>query len=256
MRQFSMGEAWNEAIAILKQNWLLYAGVTIATLIISYGITYLLNPETFSQILNPLNAQKNVGWMQGQSISESISSSISSIIGSIPALFIWRHALARGADAQSSLVYAAIAAIPYMIGFFLMLIPVVIGLILLIIPGLYLYARLGLFGPIMAANNSYNMMEAIGKSWEMTRENGFAIVLYYFILGIIYIMLMGLGMALIGFGFFNSGANIETIGTASIILLVTVGFPLFLFVSLISSVVPAGIYRALAQDNDMADVFA
>lgn len=243
-------------MAVLRPNWVLYAAVTLVTLIFTSGLTYFLTPEAFGAALNPLNANRNIGWMAGQSAVESIVSTITSIVGLIPSLFIWRHALARGADTSNSLVYAAVAAIPYLIGFILLMIPLAIGLLLLIVPGLYLYARVGLFGTVMAADESYNMFNAIGKSWEITRDNGFRIVLYYIFLAVIYFLVAMLAVAVVGFGFFGSGASLSDLGVGTLIFAVVIGLPLYVLISLIASVIPVGIYRTLVQDDGVVDVFA
>ncbi|MDZ4367471.1 MAG: glycerophosphoryl diester phosphodiesterase membrane domain-containing protein, partial [Afipia sp.] len=75
-----------------------------------------------------------------------------------------------------------------------------LGVILLIIPGLYLVGRLALAAPSVADRSLYNPFEALKSSWELTRNNGWAIFFFLFLVTIVIFiaaMIVGLVIGLI-----------------------------------------------------------
>jgi hypothetical protein len=62
------------------------------------------------------------------------------------------------------------------------------GFILLIVPGIYLIGRLALVTPAIADRRIYNPFEAIRTSWELTRDNGWAVFFFLFLVGIVIVI--------------------------------------------------------------------
>ena len=75
-----------------------------------------------------------------------------------------------------------------------------------IIIGLFIPARLGLAGPIMAAHKRLNPFWAIGQSWAMTRGNSLKLMAYLFLVGlawgILYFLVALLNLTLVSSGFY------------------------------------------------------
>ncbi len=103
---------------------------------------------------------------------------------------------------------------------------------------LFLLARLGTAGPIMAAKRSYNPFRALADSWRLTQNNSLMIMLFLF-------------LAFIGFSLLQLalGYIIGLVATAS----TAIGFILLVANSLafltLYVLVPAGIYDALINKN-------
>ncbi len=125
----------------------------------------------------------------------------------------------------------------------------VLGLLLLIVPGLYIISRLSIAAMFVADQRERNPVEALRKSWDATRDNGFSILLFLFI-----IILMGLITLLVAQLVVGLAVGLATGGA---------GWSLIenIFNSLFSSIfqivfiaVIAALYRMLTGHFDTADV--
>lgn len=114
------------------------------------------------------------------------------------------------------------------------------GFVLLIIPGLYLVGRLALVSPAVADQGLYNPLDAIGTSWNLTRDNGWSIFLFLFLVMLVVGITVGIvtlavsaivgsepGAGRIVSGFFESGLGVAA--------------------SMISIAISAAAYRQLAS---------
>lgn len=126
------------------------------------------------------------------------------------------------------------------------------GFLLFIIPGLYLFGRFALVPMVIADQEERNPIEAIKKNWELTKGNGWSILLFLAIIimvGGITVLVAGLVIGLV-VGLASGGA----------------GWPFFenLFTSAFGAVfqviliaVVAAIYRQLTgKTENVEDVFS
>jgi hypothetical protein len=96
-------------------------------------------------------------------------------------------------------VGAAIAAafgllLPYFLAVVATGIPIAIGLMLFLVPGLYLIARLLPLGPVMVAEGERNPLNAIRRTWALTKGHGWAIsglFLLIFVAGFVLMAVIG-----------------------------------------------------------------
>lgn len=72
------------------------------------------------------------------------------------------------------------------------------GILLFIIPGLYVACRLILVPIIIADHGERNPLEALKKSWESTKDNGFSILLLVLMIAIIGAITVGVIQMIIG----------------------------------------------------------
>ena len=72
------------------------------------------------------------------------------------------------------------------------------GFILFIIPGLYLTARFLLVPVVIVDQRERNPIEALKKSWSLTKGNGFSILLFVVIIGVVGTITVGVLEAVTG----------------------------------------------------------
>lgn len=77
---------------------------------------------------------------------------------------------------------AAMLFIPFLLTNILVGIIVGVGFVLLIIPGLYLIGRVALSTPSLVAERSYNPVAAVGRSWALTKGQGWRIFFFAFLI--------------------------------------------------------------------------
>ncbi|MEO1046209.1 MAG: hypothetical protein AAFX04_12280 [Pseudomonadota bacterium] len=113
--------------------------------------------------------------------------------------------------------------------------------------GLFMLARFGMAGPLMAAAGSYNPFSAIGAAWSLSRGHTWRLMAYYFVgyLGILVLM-------------FLAGAVIAIAMQAAEFLLVLF-VPLYLVVLLVQTMFPVAAFRVLDggrhNAEEMASIF-
>ena len=247
MVKFDMGAAWDDTQQLLKSHSALIA--TIA------GVFFFLPALAFAwfgpaPIEPPANADLNQVMESfranfRQMIPGQIVVGLFAIIGSAGILRLW---LSRtGTSVGEALTFAVtffptMVAIQILCGF-----AIGIGAILLILPGLYLIGRLALVTPAVADRSIYNPFEAIRTSWELTRNNGWAIFFFLFLVGLVIVIagliIGGLVSAIAGsepgFGRMLGGFVEAAFGAIG---------------SLVSTAIAAATYRQLALRTS-SDVF-
>jgi len=116
---------------------------------------------------------------------------------------------------------------------------------------LWLAARLCCTAPSMADRAEYLPFEAMKRSWAMTSEGQWRIAGYFLLIGAV-ILVVAIILALIVGSAFQSmvmGGGVPGFGTV-ILMTVLISIPMAYF----TVAIPAGIYRALGQD-DVSQVF-
>lgn len=125
------------------------------------------------------------------------------------------------------------------------------GMLLFIIPGLYAACRLILVPIIIADHGEKNPLEALMKSWESTKDNGFSILLLVLMIAIIGAITVGVIQMIIGviIGLATGGAGwplienlVSALGGTALQILFTV---------LIGSIY----YQLTGKGSDVGEVF-
>lgn len=193
MAKFDMGEAWKQVVAMFKGNrdiLLAVGGLFLFLPTLAFGLYYGVPPEPAAGA-SPEQAFTQV-FEYYQLVAPGLL--VVSVVSMIGNLVIWRLLLAPGGTTLGGAIgTAASLFFSYLAASFLTGIPIMFGLFLLIIPGLYLASRFSLVGPAMAAEQLMNPITAIQASWNYTRNNGWSILGFLIVFG----LLCGIGVVII-----------------------------------------------------------
>ena len=74
------------------------------------------------------------------------------------------------------------------------------GLLLFIVPGLYIASRLALIPAVIADRHERSSVQALKQSWDITKGNGFSILLFVLIVLVIGSIFLGAVQLLVGIG--------------------------------------------------------
>lgn len=118
----------------------------------------------------------------------------------------------------------------------------------------WLTARFSCTTSVLADRKSFNLFAALAESWRLTGPNQFRIMAYLALLGILLcvvllVFFMVLGAAMMGG---MASGQVASVGIGALIMLFIAGI-LFAYVTVL---VPAGIYRELFEEAEVAEVFA
>ncbi|WP_374525041.1 hypothetical protein [Sphingopyxis sp.] len=247
MAKFDMGAAWEDSIALLKAHSALTGAIAAVFLFLPTLVVAWFGPApaeppagaTVDQILTIF--QDNIR----QVLPYQLGVALFALVGTVAILRLW---LSRTGTSVGEAIGFAFRLLPTMIvvqiltGFILGL-----GFILLIVPGLYLIGRLALVSPVVADRGLYNPLEAIGESWNLTRDNGWSIFFFLFLVMIVVGITVGIVTLVVsavvgaepGAGRIISGFFESALGVAA---------------SMLSIAISTAAYRQLASGGD-AGVF-
>jgi hypothetical protein len=114
---------------------------------------------------------------------------------------------------------------------------------------LWVTARFCCTAPAMAHRGSFNFVEALGESWQITSRSQGSIMLYYVLVGLalgVLFLIFGIALAAVAMGGMAAGAGAPQMSIGMIVMSVLMSVVL----GYISVLIPAGIYRALQPDID------
>lgn len=247
MTKFDMGAAWDDTLLLLKSHTALIVAIA--------GVFFFLPALAFAwfgpvPIEPPAGAdfdQLMASFRESarQMIPGQIVVALTTMIGTVAILRLW---LSRsGVSVGEALTFGLMLFPTMLVAQILSVIAIGIGVILLIIPGLYLVGRLALVAPAIADRAIYNPIDAIRTSWELTRNNGWAVFFFLLLVAlVIFIVALIIGGVLSvvagsgpGFGSMVGGLVEALFGAVS---------------SLFSTAVAAAAYRQLAL-RGASDVF-
>ncbi|MEO9469684.1 hypothetical protein [Parasphingorhabdus sp.] len=110
---------------------------------------------------------------------------------------------------------------------------------------LFLTARFGTTGPVMASEKSFNPFSAMVTSWKITANNSLMLMLYLFLNSIAFLVI-----------YFVLAAIAVAVGAASMIAGIAIGAVFLISLATFFLLIPAGIFVSLAkEDLDIEDVF-
>ena len=184
MMKLNYMRCWNDAMALLvahKEAILAIAGVFLflpALLFAQFVVPPVLSgDEDGTAILAIYSAYFS---------ENSFSIMASNLVISFGSLAIY-FALApsRNSTVAEDLMAALKMFVIYLIANLAIAFIALPGFILFIIPGLYLTARFILVPVVIVDQRERNPIEAIKKSWALTRSNGFSILLFVLIIAIV-----------------------------------------------------------------------
>lgn len=169
--RFSYSGIWDDMVRLLKaQGSLLVAVAGVFLLLPELLTAYFLprpEPKSMADLVQLYSAYVGANWLP------LVLAMLVTAIGAIAILLLLL-------DRRQPTVGAAIGAavpllIPYVVATFLSNMMIAGGLSLLIVPGLYLIGRTAPLGPALVAEGWRNPIAAIGRSFDVTRGNGWMV---------------------------------------------------------------------------------
>jgi uncharacterized membrane protein len=169
------------------------------------------------------------------------------LIGLIGNLALFILTLDRDDPTVGGAIRAAALLLPvYFLTSFLSGLIIFVGLVLFIVPGLYLMARLAVAGPAIVAETLRNPVEALRRSFALTKGNGWAILVLLLVVILAYLVLSMAGVYVLGSIFLLIGraAGAEGLGEMLLLIFSTALGAAFYTVLM---VLLASLYRRLAE---------
>ena len=132
---------------------------------------------TFDQIMQAMQTTMR------QALPYQLIVAMIAAVGGVGILRLW---LARSGTSVSEALGFALKMLPTMIGVQILAgLAMLVGFVLLIIPALYLMGRLALVSAFVADRNIANPVTAISESWSLTKDNGWRIFFFLFLVGLV-----------------------------------------------------------------------
>jgi hypothetical protein len=148
-------------------------------------------------------------------------------------IIVFASAALMGGGLDSG-IFDALATSDFGVG--MIALAIILYLLLFIIVGLFIPARLGLAGPIMAAHQRLNPFWAMGQSWAMTRGNSFKLMGYLLLIVLAWIILY----ALVGF------LNVTLVSSGFYYADFITSYPFLLAYMILYNFIITGIYYQLS----------
>ena len=171
--KFSYTAAWEDLIALLRAHATLIAALAgvfifLPALLVGHFLPQPVPADDIQRYILLLREYISANWpwllLQG----------LLNMLGSLAILML---VFARKGTTVAAAIAAAAALLPfYFIASLLSTVMIAIGLALLIVPGLYLIGRLAPLAPVMVAENRRNPIDAIRRSFEVTKGRGWAVL--------------------------------------------------------------------------------
>jgi hypothetical protein len=257
--KFDMGAAWNAATALIGRNRNVIAIVAGVFFFLPYFAISMFLP---TQIAPDVSASADPEVMLAAMVAiyaeiwwAILPASIIQGIGTLALLKLLTdrarptvgEALKTGAIAFPSYAVANIlsaVAIGAAVLLPVLLLPLMILLALPVI--LYLLVKFSLIMPVIAIEGVLNPINALARSWRLTKGNSFRLLLFYFLLLVALLVVTGLANMVLTLIFAAIGGQAELIGNAAATSLINALF------SVIVLAVLAGVHRQLTGDTPQA----
>jgi hypothetical protein len=118
----------------------------------------------------------------------------------------------------------------------------------------WMTARFSCTTSVMADRKSFNLFAGLAESWRLTGPNQLRIMVYLGLLGILLCVVLLVVVMVLGASMMGSMSSGETpnLGIGPVIMMLIAGIPF----AYLTTLVPAGIYRELFEETEVAEVFA
>lgn len=171
--KLSYSAVWDDTLALVRAHASLVAALAgvfifLPALLVGHLLPKVVPAEDVGSYLRDLReyALANAHWLILQTLANAV--------GMIAILIL---VFARKGISVGGAIVAALVLLPfYFVAALIANLIVFIGLLLLVFPGLYLFARLVTLGPVVVAENRRNPIAAIGRAFEVTKGNGWAVL--------------------------------------------------------------------------------
>jgi hypothetical protein len=188
--RFSYSAIWEDTVALLRAHGSLAAALA--------GV-FLFLPALLVGHFLPMPEPSNPADLVPQTVAHFEANAhwilLSGIVNMAGTLAILLLVFRPGALSVGGAIAAGLGLlIFYLVANFLATIAFLLGLILFIVPGLYLIGRLLPLAPVIVAENRRNPIEALSRTWALTKGHGWAVLgmfLLVFIAGFILTAVIG-----------------------------------------------------------------
>lgn len=216
-----MGAAWTEALELIRRYGIRIAAMLAVLYAVVAGVLAAL-VTLFAGGLGANNGAASITqFLQYGSLVLGAAVPVILFVSFTAPLSAWRLALSQRRDGMiRAFVYGLAASVPAIFAVSVLAVGIIGLFVLVLLPFgfgmaglggtgldtgadmvalfvfaflgylgflLFLYARLGLAGPIMASRRSYNPFAALARSWAMTRRNSWRLMLYLFLVNLLLI---------------------------------------------------------------------
>lgn len=196
------GVTWNDAMALLKshnETAIAVAGVFILLPLIMFG--YMLPSEQVTPGATGEAALKQLMDMLSALAPWLIGLTILSLIGTLTVFH-----MILDADTPSvaeGLIRSSQSFFTVLLARIIASLVIVIGTFLLIVPGIYFSIKFSQIETVVVAEKIRNPLEALSRSWAVTKGNSIQIFGFLLIIGIVFILgyfvisvILGIGLTL------------------------------------------------------------
>jgi hypothetical protein len=236
--KFSYSEVWEDTIALLRAHGTLMVAIAGA---FAFLPTLLLDFFLPPPAPSPGDASEAFQMIVDYYRGNALWFLLDWLLTMVATLAIQRLVLARDTTVSAAIGTGAAVLPFYLLASLIGGLIIGFGLFLLILPGLYLMARLTVVGPVLVAEPRRNPIDVISRSFQLTRNRGWAILgllVLIFVAGVIVmrvaIMLFGIVFSLL------AGDALERLLMAIVTSAVGAAF------TVLMAVVYAAIYRAIS----------
>ncbi len=176
--------AWEDAVAMLKANLSLVVPLAGVFIILPMVILNVMVPQPdFASVTDPAASLKL--------LLEYFSSLapwflISMVVAMIGYLAIYHLVLGgKNPTVGEAISLGLVSFLPYFLASLISGIAVTLGMFLLFVPGFYLAIKFSMTGPAIAAENIKSPIEALSRSWAITKGNSLRILGFILVVAIV-----------------------------------------------------------------------
>jgi hypothetical protein len=197
MMKFSYSAVWDDTVRLIRAHGSLLAALAgvfmfLPALLVGYALPQPNAPD-MQQMINLLGDYLRANWIW------LLLQNLLNLIGAIAML---RLAFPNGGSTVAGVIAAAVSLLPfYFLATLLSSFIIGIGFVLFILPGLYLIGRLAPVGPVIVAENRRNPIDALRRTFELTKGRGWAVLGLVLVVAIAAFILMAVINNLLGLTF-------------------------------------------------------
>ncbi len=239
--KFDLSAAWNDSLHLLRQNSQLLVPL-VGIFLFLPALAFALSLPAMAEPPATATSQQVLALMMSYFRDLAPYFFLMGLISLFGNLTILRLFLGdRQSSVGDALKTALVLFLPAIVAQLLSSVTVGIGFMLFIIPGLYLLGRLSVTIAVIAGERQANPITALKRSWEITRDNGWRIVMF-----IVVIAIVGWLIQAILSGITGLVAALATTPDVALVIVGTLDSLLGALLSAIMICVTAAIYRQLA----------
>jgi len=246
--RFSYNQVWEDTLRLLRENAALLAAIAGVFLFLpALLVAVLVPPPVPPQGGDPGRALQAVLDYYSAAAPWLLLEGVITMVGTLAML---RLVFARGTTVGAALVHG-LKLLP-----FYLLLSIILGVmlgfafLLLIVPGLYLLGRLLPIPAVLVAEDRRNPLDAIGRTFALTRDKGWAIFFLVFVVAIVAFVAMSVADTLSGLVFILvAGQQLGKLFAAVVASALNAAFATLLIM------LYAAIYRALPGSGTVAATF-